>query len=324
MMTPRYQPLSLEIVMRFIVRVSCCIALAIVTAGAQRATDARDALVVSTAWLAQHLKDPDLVLLFLGDDNDYNKAHIPGSYNIRMEEFAVDDMSANGLMLEVLPVDRLRDSLGALGITDRSRIVVYAGKGFLPWATRFILTLDHAGLGARSSLLDGGLPAWVKAGGAVNAVVPPKRKSELASLHVKPVIVDADFVKARIGKPGVSIVDGRSPAFYTGASTGQGHAGLHRSGHIASAKNVPFNAPYTDDGFVRPTAELRALFDKAGVAPGDTVIGYCHIGQQATAMLFGARVLGHPVRLYDGSFEDWSRRPPAEYVVEAPRGQTKP
>jgi len=313
--------------MRFIVRVARCIALAsvtAVTAGAQKPTDARDALVVSTTWLAQHLTDPNLVVLFLGDDNDYNKAHIPGSYNVQMEEFAVDDMSANGLMLEVLPADRLRDSLGALGITDRSRIVVYAGQGFLPWATRFILTLDHAGLGARTSFLDGGLPAWVKAGGAVNAIVPPKRKSELSSLQVKPVIVDAAFVKAHIGKPGVSIVDGRSPAFYTGASTGQGHAGPHRSGHIASAKNVPFDTPYTDDGFVRPTAELRALFDKAGVAPGDTVIGYCHIGQQATAMLFAARVLGHPVRLYDGSFEDWSRRPVAEYVVEASRAQTKP
>jgi 3-mercaptopyruvate sulfurtransferase SseA len=238
----------LEIVMRFIIRVSCCIALASVTAGAQKPTDARDALVVSTTWLAQHLEDPNLVVLFLGDDNDYNKAHIPGSYNVQMEEFAVDDMSASGLMLEVLPADRLRDSLGALGITDRSRIVVYAGQGFVPWATRFI----------------------------------------------------------------------------TGASTGQGHAGPHRSGHIASAKNVSFNAPYTDDGFVRPTAELRALFDKAGVAPGDTVIGYCHIGQQATAMLFAARVLGHPVRLYDGSFEDWSRHPAAEYVVEGARGEARP
>jgi thiosulfate/3-mercaptopyruvate sulfurtransferase len=44
------------------------------------------------------------------------------------------------------------------------------------------------------------------------------------------------------------------------------------------------------------------------VKPGDTVIAYCHIGQQATAAIFAARTLGHPVLLYDGSFEDWSKR----------------
>ena len=308
--------------MHSIVRSVCCIALVAAATGtgaAQNAADPRGALVVSTGWLAQHLKDPDLVMLFLGDDNDYNKAHIAGSYNVQMEDFAVDDMSRDGLMLEVLPTERLRERLGTFGITDRSRIVVYAGKGFLPWATRLILTLDYAGLGARTSLLDGGLPAWVKAGNAVTDAVPPKRQSQLAALRVQPIIVDAAYVKAHIGKPGVSIVDGRAPAFYSGVSTGNGHAGPHRTGHIASAKNVPFDTPYTADDFVRPTAEIKSLFAKAGVASADTVIGYCHIGQQATAMLFAARVLGHPVRLYDGSFEDWSRHPVGEYPVEARR-----
>jgi thiosulfate/3-mercaptopyruvate sulfurtransferase len=52
------------------------------------------------------------------------------------------------------------------------------------------------------------------------------------------------------------------------------------------------------------------------VKPDDTVIGYCHIGQQATAMLFAARSLGHRVLLYDGSFQDWSRR--TDLPVENP------
>src|SRR3712207_9545320 len=59
---------------------------------------------------------------------------------------------------------------------------------------------------------------------------------------------------------------------------------------------------------VLPRGRLAKLFRDAGVAPGDTVVTYCHIGQQATAVLLAARLLGHPVRLYDGSFEDWARR----------------
>jgi len=58
----------------------------------------------------------------------------------------------------------------------------------------------------------------------------------------------------------------------------------------------------------KSATDLAALFHAAGVKTGDTVIGYCHIGQQATAMLFAARAIGIPVRLYDGSFEDWARR----------------
>jgi thiosulfate/3-mercaptopyruvate sulfurtransferase len=64
----------------------------------------------------------------------------------------------------------------------------------------------------------------------------------------------------------------------------------------------------TEDLKLKSAEELASVFAKAGVQPGDTVVTYCHIGQQATATLFGAMTLGHPVLLYDGSFEDWARR----------------
>ena len=62
--------------------------------------------------------------------------------------------------------------------------------------------------------------------------------------------------------------------------------------------------------------ELATLFAKANVKPGDTVVAYCHIGQQATGTLFAARLLGYNVKLYDGSFEDWSAH--ADFPVENP------
>ena len=61
---------------------------------------------------------------------------------------------------------------------------------------------------------------------------------------------------------------------------------------------------------------IKAMFEKAGVHPGDTVVAYCHIGQQATAVLFAARTLGHPVMLYDGSFDEWNKL--TQYAVEKP------
>ena len=71
---------------------------------------------------------------------------------------------------------------------------------------------------------------------------------------------------------------------------------------------MPFDTLTSAEVELKPADEIAAVFTKAGVKPGDTVITYCHIGQQATAVLFAARTLGYKVMLYDGSFEDWSRR----------------
>jgi thiosulfate/3-mercaptopyruvate sulfurtransferase len=115
-------------------------------------------------------------------------------------------------------------------------------------------------------------------------------------------------VLSSLGKPGSAVVDARDAAFYAGTQTGRSHDQQHRTGHITGAHSVPFDSVFDDQNQLRSDDDLRARFTRAGVVPGDTVIGYCHIGQQATAMLFAARTLGHNVVLYDGSFEDWNAR----------------
>src|SRR5687767_13970971 len=82
-------------------------------------------LVVDAAWLAAHLKDPDLVLLHVGNKDDYVKQHIPGARLVSLADISLSDHSGKGLMLEMPPADDLRARLEALGISDRSRVVVY-------------------------------------------------------------------------------------------------------------------------------------------------------------------------------------------------------
>ena len=88
------------------------------------------------------------------------------------------------------------------------------------------------------------------------------------------------------------------------------------------AHSVPYTEITNEQLLLRSPEELAALFAKAGVKPDDTVIGYCHIGQQTTAMLFAARTLGHRVLLYDGSFEDWSRH--TQFPVDNPAKKDRP
>jgi thiosulfate/3-mercaptopyruvate sulfurtransferase len=281
------------------------------------AGQARAALLVEPAWLASHLDDADLVILHVGRQADYDAGHIPGARLASMSDVSERRGENN---TEMLSNEVLRERLAAWGIGDRSRIVAYfATTNLLTSTTRIMLTLDHAGLGGRSSMLNGGLDAWKAAGQAVSTEATPNRAGQLAPLTTRPVIVDAEYVRDHLSSPGTAVVDARTTAYYSGAQTGGGRETPHKTGHITGAKSVPFSTITGDDMRLLDEDALRALFVEAGVKPGDTVVGYCHLGQQATAMLFAARTLGHRVLLYDGSFEDWSRH--EGYPVTNPGGR---
>jgi thiosulfate/3-mercaptopyruvate sulfurtransferase len=155
----------------------------------------------------------------------------------------------------------------------------------------------------------------VAAGLPVAADTAPGASGQLSPLHVKGFIVDAVYVNAMRGTAGVSIVDARDSVFYVGARQGGSPQAPHRAGHVPGAKSVPWTSLYDEQLQLKPNTELARIFAAAGVGAGDVVIGYCHTGQQATAMLLAARALGHPVLLYDGSYQDWSAR--TELPVES-------
>jgi thiosulfate/3-mercaptopyruvate sulfurtransferase len=285
-----------------------------------QAPDARERLLVQPAWLAQHLQDPDLVLLHAGPKADYDAGHIAGARHLNTQDLAVTDRSPGGLTLQMPPSDSLRERLAALGISNTSKIVLYLGRenASITSVSRALFTLDYAGLGESASVLDGGLAAWVAAGQPLSTDVPAARMGTLAPLTMRPIIVDAEFVKANLASPGVAIVDGRNVGFFNGTQTGGGQGAPHKTGHIPGAHNVPFNETVDQANRLKSSADLQRLFTDAGVKPGDTVLAYCHIGAQATQVILAARSLGYKVLLYDGSFEEWSRK---DYPVETPPRQ---
>lgn len=291
----------------------------VLVGGSVRPASAQSApgLTISTAWVAEHLKDPDLVVLHVGPPAGYPAAHVPGARLAAAAAFSVTGQGADGtpLTLQMPDAETLRKGLESLGISDSSRIVVYAAApNWVALTTRLMLTLQYAGLGARSHFMQGGLTDWVAEGRPTTDVVPEPGSGKLSALKVVPLIVDGDFVDAQRKAAGVRVVDARTEAFYSGAQTGGGQATPHKTGHIDGAVNVPYNSTYDAQGKFKSVDDLRAIVAAAGVQPGETVIAYCHIGQQATATIFAARLAGYDVKLYDGSFEDWSKRPNAAVI----------
>jgi len=299
------------------------------SAWAQTARLTRSDLVVTSDWLATQLKNPKLVLFHIGEKSEYDAGHVPGARFLQLQDISSPmTRDTTALALEMLPTDQLRERLEQLGISDDSRIVVYFGNDWLSPSTRVLLTLQYAGLGAKASLLDGGMPEWKKGNRPITTDVPPPPKpGKLTARPTQPIVVDADFVKSHIHTTGYTIVDARNTIFYDGpiqepsATSSMGHPMPKVvPGHVPGAVNIVFETVFDDTGHLLPEARLRELFTQAGVKPNDTVIGYCHVGQQATAMLFGAEALGYDVKLYDGSFQDWKRR---DLPIESSRKDSK-
>jgi thiosulfate/3-mercaptopyruvate sulfurtransferase len=259
-------------------------------------------MVVDAQWLASHLADPDLVVLHVGPKDDYAQAHIPGARLVALKDIALD---GDGLTLQVPPAPDLRQRLGALGIQDSSRVVVYFAKQWISPATRVVFTLHAAGLGEHVALLDGGIDEWRRQQKATTAQVPAAIKLGGPEVRMQPLVVDADFVSSRARSPGYALVDARAPVYYDGVEP-SGAMGKRRKGHIPGAVNIPFTQIAGLDNKLKTPAQLEALFRDSGIKAGTRLIVYCHIGQQATAILFAARSLGIDAVLYDGSFEDWT------------------
>lgn len=262
----------------------------------------KNTMLVSTAWLADHLNDPNIVVIVIWNQADFNKEHIPDSVFMNFMDTHLMT-GPTGLTMELPPMSQLAETFGKLGVTNDSHIILYqAGSSFTATA-RLYLTLDAMGLGAQTSVLDGGFMQWKSEGRAVSTETRNVKPGVVKPCPNNEVITDISYVSANMHHPGVAIVDARAAEFYTGAT----QPDKQRLGHIPGAGNLPFPT-LTDSstGRLKSADELAKLFHDAGVKQGDHVVVYCHIGQQASAAYFAARLLGYDVRLFDGSWEDWS------------------
>lgn len=275
-------------------------------APAQKAP-AFDSPIVSAEWLSQHLNDPGLVVVHVaGNRREYTTGHIPGA---RMWWGGALMPSNPDLTSELPTVPQLDSIIESLGISDDSKVVVYTAS-IGPGTGRAYMTFEYVGFGDRVAVLDGGFNGWKERGLPVSSDVPSVKRGKFTPKVNASVVVTGDFVHANLDKAGVKIVDARGASFYNGEGGGQ-----PRPGHIPSAGSMPFTTVVDEKGMLKSREAIAQLLADAGVKPGDRVITYCHIGQQASLVYFAARYAGYQASLYDGSFEDWSGRPDLPLVA---------
>lgn len=274
---------------------------------------AAEPLLVTTSWLAEHLTDRGLIIFHIGDQASrpvYDAAHIPGAQFLGpLTEFSTPRVQG-ALTLELPSAETLDSIFEAKGISNDSRVVLYWAQEYYSPTSRALFTLEYAGLAGRVSILDGGLEAWQKEGRPVTTEVPTVAKGNF-TVHLNPALVaNAEYVKAHLDDRKVRIVDARDTVFYQG--TGRNP---QSNGHIPGAAHIFFGTMVDSSRMLAPVV-LKREFTAAGITEGQTVVTYCHIGQQATLVWFAARLLGYDAKLYDGSFQDWTRH--TDYPIVNP------
>ncbi len=266
----------------------------------------RQEMLVTTDWLAAHLDDPSIVIVQVGKSrDDYNEGHIPGARFLAWSDVAKD---RDGVLNELPPLEELVATVRRLGVDEGKRIVLYDDAQGIS-AARAYVVFDYLGLGDRAALLDGQLGKWQSESRPVTTDEPKIKPSDWKPGRLRPeIIVELDEMRKIVagpGKPQTPVVDARSPAEYSGSTSGDR---VPRPGHIPGAVNVPSsgNCRGSQVPQFRPVPDLLNSYAPSGAKPGESIVVYCRTGASASLDYFVSRYLGYNPRLYDGSFSQWS------------------
>jgi len=284
---------------------TCLLAILVLSSGGlhgEVASYRHPELLIETQKLAQLLSSPQLRLLDARPPEQYRLGHLPGAVNLPAPE--TDSLAANRHGFP-LPPDRAEQLFQAAGISSNSQVVIYDDQGSR-FAARVFYVLDFFGH-SHVQVLNGGFKKWQSEGLPLTTESPTVSPGDFKPQANSAIIATAAWVNARLRDANVKLLDARSVAEFNGERI-QGP----RGGHIPGAINLEWTR-VVDSGEIKTFLDapsLAKLFSDAQVSPAQEVVTYCQMGMRASSLYFALRLLGYErVRLYDGSWEDWSATP---------------
>ena len=299
---------------------ACLICGALTSAPLASASNASEnQMLVSTAWLQDHLNDPDVVVLFIGQNRQqFDDGHIPNARFIRLDEIVDQRASVHN---ELPPLADLQALLEDVGVSDTSRIVL-CGEGAGVFAARAYFTLDYMGLGDHAALLDGGMEKWRAEARPISRQEQRSRKGSITPRPRLDLVIttaemrDLSYLAQHTQE--YAILDARPAAEFVGLRRSEG---VKKAGHIEGARGLYWKTLVHGQGPELLTREeLEKAFKDSGVRTGQTVITYCRTGMQSSFLYFVAKYLGYRTAMYDGSVFEWVQARGGDLVTALPAG----
>ena len=273
----------------------------------------RPEMLVTTDWVAEHLKDPKVRILESNEDVLlYDIGHVPGALKIDWHTDLQDP-----IVRDYLGAKAFADLASKLGIANDTTVVFYGDKN--NWWACYALWVFKLFNHADCRVMDGGRKKWEAERRPMVKDVPayPKTQYTASERDDAPIRAFREDVLRHIQghRP---LIDVRSPQEYRGEllhMPDYPQEGALRGGHIPGAKSVPWARAANEDGTFKTAAELRAIYEgEVGLRQDQDVVAYCRIGERSSHTWFALTyLLGYPrVRNYDGSWTEWGN------VVRAP------
>lgn len=268
--------------------------------------------LVSTEWLAAHLKDPDLRVIdatyYLPGDHrnaqeEYNEEHIPGA-----RFFPIDDIcdQRSELPHMVPSVEKFMSRMRAMGIGDGHQVVVYDTHGMMS-AARVWWLFKLMGQ-ENVACLNGGFPKWEDEDREIEDMPPIVRDRHMMVRRQNHLVKDVTQVSSAAKLGTHEILDARSNGRFIGEED-EPRPGL-RLGHIPGSRNLHFASVLNTDMTMKTLDELRAVFDATGMDWSKPVITTCGSGVTAAVLSLALERLGKTDHsLYDGSWSEWGLFP---------------
>jgi thiosulfate/3-mercaptopyruvate sulfurtransferase len=263
--------------------------------------------LVTTQWVADHLKDPSVRILESNEDVLlYDTGHIPGAQKLDWHADLNDPIRR-----DYLEPEQFARLVGRLGISPDTTVVFYGDKNNW-WATYALWVFRLFGHD-NVKVMDGGRKKWEDEGRELTTDVPtyPPTNYPVPQRDDAKIRAFRDDVVEHLKANG-RLVDVRSPDEYKGIKLHMPEypqEGAIRGGHIPTANNVPWaRAVNPVTGEFKSADELREIYEgEIGLNDSDEVIAYCRIGERSSHTWFVlSYLLGYEkVRNYDGSWTEW-------------------
>ena len=261
-------------------------------------------LVMQTSQLDTLLNQTNILLVFIGSEEAFREAHIPGSQHIKPSELVCGVAPAAG---KIADADDLAFLFSRIGLNENSIVIAYDDEGG-GWAGRFIWTLDIIGHN-NYHYLDGGLTAWL---GEKRETENGFSKNNLSDGNGQPsveininsaLIVSAESIIESLNNDDDFIVwDARSPQEYNGEKVLAA-----RGGHIPGAANINWLDLMDRHNFLRlkPLAIIKAMLDDKKLTANKNIVTHCQSHHRSGLTYLVGKIIGLNIKAYDGSWSEW-------------------